>query len=114
MRCNRLAIYGWKSKYSIKHKPKVLFSTLNLDSINPMVYKTWIISHTEPCNGEILSQIELDYIPYMGGTDANIEVIFKCRNCGYMFAGDYGLPYDVESLNKFLTEIIKEKEPKDG
>ena len=108
MKCNRIAVYGWKSKSGMKNKPKILFSIIALDKINPIGFGNWIMSHREPCGGEIISQVELEYIPYYGGENANVEVRFKCNKCGYEYAGDLGLPYDLDSLNKFLTKIIKE------
>lgn len=111
MKCNRIAIYGWKSKKSAgKSSPKVLESFKNLTD----AYE-WRKLHSElfdrignPCEGEIISQIELEFIPYMGGSDANVEVRFRCNKCGHEYANENGLPYDLDSLNKFLTKIIKE------
>jgi hypothetical protein len=109
MKCNRIAVYGWKLNGSVdKSKPRILYSFSNLKDIEE--YKKQIkhlYSHHQPCEGEIESQIELEYIPYMGGSDANIEVRFKCKKCQYEYAGDNGLPYDINSLNKFLTDVIE-------
>jgi hypothetical protein len=38
----------------------------------------------------------------------DIEIRFKCNKCGYEHAGENGLPSDIDSLNKFLTKVIKE------
>lgn len=113
MKCNKYAIYGWKSKKSM------IGGTVPsriMGSIPALVDSDWLKKHlfafpdrVELCEGEIESQIELEYIPYYGGSDANIEVRFRCKKCGYQYAGDNGLPYDVDSLNKYLTEIIKER-----
>jgi hypothetical protein len=108
MKCNRILIYGWKSKYSIKNKPRILVSIVNPEKLNPDIFKTWIISHQEVCDGQIESQIELEFIPYMGGSDANIEVRFVCNKCKCNHAGDNGLPSDIDLVNKFLTKVIKE------
>lgn len=111
MKCNRLAVYGWKQKRSIgKSKSYILGSCDTLNRITE--YENQIgelFDMFETCNGEIESQVELEYIPYFGGSDANIEVRFRCKKCGYEYAGENGLPYDVDSLNKYLTEIIKER-----
>lgn len=111
MKCNRIAIYGWKSKKSKnKNKPVTLGSFKNLD--DAYVYAAnngELFDHlANQCQGDIISNIELEYIPYFGGESANIEVRFKCNRCGFEFADDLGLPYDVDSLNKFLTKVISE------
>jgi hypothetical protein len=102
MKCNRLAVYGWKYKRSLNKPSKILFSVEKVDA----GFAGFTVDKLEKCDGEIESLVELEYIPYYGGSDANIEVRFKCKKCGYEFAGDSGLPYDVDSLNKFLTEAI--------
>jgi hypothetical protein len=110
MKCNRYAIYGWKSKKSVdKFPPIILGSFPDLISTKKSEeYGFKFLSEIRLCEGEIESQVELEWLPYMGGADANIEVRFRCKNCEYEFAGDNDLPYDVESLNKFLTKVIKE------
>lgn len=106
MKCNRIAVYGWKSKYHKNTNPRVLFGTKDLDGVNPAIYKTWDICRTAKCEGEIESEIVLEEIPYYGGSDYNIEVRFRCKRCGSEFAGESGLPSDIDSLNEFLTNII--------
>lgn len=108
MKCNRVVFYGWKSHiHSSKSKPKIILSTENPKEVNPLVYGAWDIDRIQPCEGEIESRIVLENILYYGGADPNIEVRFRCKNCGAEFAGNNGLPYDVDSLNKFLTEVLK-------
>lgn len=107
MRCNNTLVYGWKSKKSIKKPPIVLASIskeVNIPDIE--FWHGWIISHQEVCNGEIESQIELDTIPYYGGVDYCVEVRFRCLKCKSEHAGDYGLPSDIDGVNKLLTEVI--------
>lgn len=108
MKCNRYAIYGWKSNRAREklNKPVILGSS---ETTNQRFIPAKFFSHYSPCEGEIESQVSLEFIPYYGGSDANIEVRFRCKKCGYEYAGDNGLPYDVDSLNKYLTEIIKER-----
>jgi hypothetical protein len=109
MKCNRIAVYGWKTKKVLAKKPIILFTLESPSDLNPEYYpKSWILSHQEVCNGDITSQIELEFIPYMGGSDVNIEVRFKCNKCSYEYAGENGLPSDIDDLNTFLTKIIKE------
>ncbi len=106
MKCNRYAIYGWRSdKSKLKYDSKVLFSSLK-DEISAINYKRELLDKAELCEGEIISQVELEFIPYYGGADPNVEVRFKCKKCGYEYANENGLPYDLETLNKFLTEVI--------
>jgi hypothetical protein len=110
MKCNRYAIYGWKSEKSkIKYDSQVLFS-IPENAIDKVKHTRGLLDKAELCEGEIESQIELDEDPYMGGVYYSVAVRFKCKKCGYEYAGDNGLPSDIDSLNKFLTEVIKEKE----
>lgn len=111
MKCNRLAVFGWKSKAGMKYKPKVLGSFRWAETERLEFFKAQIkhlFDHTELCNGDIISDIELEYIPYTGGSDASVEVRFICNKCGHEFANENGLPYDLSSLNKFLTKVIEE------
>jgi hypothetical protein len=65
MKCNRVAVYGWKSKKAIKKNPIILY-TLNSPSDIDLTYipKSWIISNQEICNGEIESKVEMEGIPF--------------------------------------------------
>jgi hypothetical protein len=113
MKCNRYAMYGWKSVKGKKHnldKPFIMASVKNDEHYKYITvqFNKDLIDKLELCEGEIVSQIELEFIPYMGGYDANIEVRFVCNKCKYDHAGDNGLPSDIDSLNKFLTKVIKE------
>jgi hypothetical protein len=111
MKCNRYAIYGWKSSTGLKRnpdKPIVLGSVKSIEDLNLYTKHSHLFSHLEVCDGQIESQIELEFIPYMGGSDANIEVRFVCNKCKYNHAGENGLPSDIDLVNRFLTKLIKE------
>lgn len=109
MKCNRYAVYGWKLKSSMKNKPRLLYSFKNTEDVDE--YRKQIkelFKAVQPCEGNIISQVELEFIPYYGGVEPNIEIRFRCNKCGYEYAGDFDLPYDLDTLNRFLTKIIKE------
>lgn len=105
MLCDKKLIYGWKREKGMS-KPSKIIMVFDKDAVpNKLLFP--LFDRIEICGGEIESRIELEYIPYMGGSDANIEVRFICKKCKSEHAGERELPYDIDSLNKFLTEIIK-------
>lgn len=108
MRCNRKIVYGWKTHQSMKkYKSKIIASLPFEANVNVLPdYISKFVERLEPCNGELESQIELEWIPYMGGSDAVVEVRIKCKKCGHEFSGELGLPSDLDGVNKFLTEVI--------
>lgn len=111
MKCNRYAIYGWKTKKGMNKPPKVLGSFGNLATMEGMSDKPIpLMSHAEICNGEIESNVHIEYMGSYEGEalfqDAGIEAEFKCKKCGWNYAGSNGLPVYVDDLNKFLTEVI--------
>jgi hypothetical protein len=107
MKCNRYAIWGWKSRKSSENYPPVVLGSFPdlIHAKKSEEYGFKFLSKLELCEGEIISEIELEYIPYYGGANPNIEVRFVCNKCKYDHAG-FGLPRDINSLNDFITEVI--------
>lgn len=108
MKCDRIAVYGWKSKNSMEKFPPIVLGSLSLQESGNERFIPKFFSHKEPCDGTIVGCVELEYIPYFGGGDTSVEIRFICKRCMYDFANENGLPYDIHSLNKFLTKVIQD------
>jgi hypothetical protein len=89
--------------------PKILVSTIT------SVPKEWVIthiskffSHTEVCDGEIKSNIKIEYVGNYeheaSFDDAGIEINFICNKCGSSHYSN--LPSNLDELNEFLTQVI--------
>jgi hypothetical protein len=109
LKCDNNLAIGWKSKKSKEKNSKMVILAIYPKDVNPSTfpYLPPFIDHFEICNGDINSNIHLEYEPYWGGNEARICVEFKCNKCT---STNYNkLPNTLDDLNKFLDSFLLEK-----
>ena len=82
-----------------------------LPKFSYVLYRQWQESKdwqpdpgTEQCDGDIVVEVRAVEEPEWGGTNAALEIEYRCSKCGNLFFGE--LPQTSEELSRFLTSII--------
>lgn len=109
MKCNSKLVYFKKlsnRKRNLKFTVPASFSVE--DYLNTYKQKDRLdLENIETCDGRIVAEISCYDDPYMGGTTATMEVIFRCDRCGQTHFPE--LPIGVQGLNDWITKKIEEQ-----
>lgn len=115
MRCNAWSAYGWSSQKSLDRGARgKKLGTMSDEHIAALFgeYSDYAISVGEAVIGElvqcpggqIIAHVLAAEEPYLGGTNAELRVSYRCKECGHSYYPE--LP-DAYNISEFLTEAIE-------
>lgn len=102
MKCG-LNTYWWKYPRKLVCEGSVVMP----EQIISMISKRNGQGFWKICDGDIEINVGVGYIPYFGGSDAELEVEFRCNKCGNSHYPDRNLPQSY-NINEWLNKILKE------
>ncbi len=89
-----------KTKKVVVDKKELIFDSDILNHWPSVDLEGYVV-----CDGDIEGKASLFWEPYWGGEDVSLSITYKCKRCG-SYSLPPGLPEDISTLSKFLTDTI--------